>query len=55
MTLEKIHEYDHGVQGITIVWAFSTEYCIEATVGAETYHPHGPANGREPGHCPAAP
>jgi hypothetical protein len=55
MTLEKIRAYDYGVQGITVVWALRTEYCIESTVGAETFHQHGPANGREAGACPTAP
>ncbi len=55
MTLEKIRSYDYGVQGITVAWALRAEYCIESTVGAETFHQHGPANGREPGACPAAP
>jgi hypothetical protein len=55
MTLEKIRTYDYGVQGITVVWALRAEYCIESTVGAETFHQHGPANGRVAGACPAAP
>jgi hypothetical protein len=55
LTLEKIRSYDRGVNGITVVWAVRREYCLESTVGAETYYLNGPANSQAPGHCPAAP
>jgi hypothetical protein len=55
LTLEKIRSYDRSVDGISVVWAVSNEYCPETTVGAETYHLYRPANPQAPGHCPAAP
>lgn len=55
LTLEKIRSYDRGIDGISVVWAVRSEYCLESTVGAETYHLNGPANPQAPGHCPAAP
>jgi len=55
LTLAKIRYWDAGIEGIKIVWAVRTEYCIESTVGATTYHLHGPANPPAPKRCPAAP
>lgn len=55
LTLEQIQSYDRGVAGITVVWSAQDAYCIESTVGAETYHLHGPANPQAAGPCPAAP
>jgi hypothetical protein len=55
LTLEKIRAWDYGVVGITVVWATRSAYCIQSTVGAETYHYHGPAHPVTRGRCPAAP
>ena len=55
LTLAKIRYWDAGIVGIRVVWAARTEYCIESTVGATTYHLHGPANPPAPKRCPAAP
>ncbi|HWL33899.1 MAG TPA: hypothetical protein VNP89_09885 [Gaiellaceae bacterium] len=55
LTLAKIRVWDYGVQGISVVWAQRSEYCIQSTVGAVTYHLRGPAHSVAPGRCPAAP
>jgi hypothetical protein len=55
LTLEKIRAWDYGVVGITVVWSARSAYCIQSTVGAQTYHYHGPAHPVTRGRCPAAP
>jgi hypothetical protein len=55
LTLEKIRSWDRGVEGITVAWSARSAYCIQSTVGAQTYHLCGPANPVAPGRCPAAP
>jgi hypothetical protein len=55
MTVEKLRAYDAGVQMISIVWTVRTRYCMQSTVGAETYHMNGPAQGPAPGPCAPTP
>ena len=43
--------YDQGVKDITIQSADSTTYCIESTVGAETWKKAGPGADIVPGSC----
>jgi type IV pilus assembly protein PilA len=44
--------YDAGVKNITIQSAGSTTYCIESTVGAETWKKSGPGADILTGSCP---
>jgi len=44
--------YDAGVKNITIQSAGSTTYCIESTVGAETWKKSGPGADILTGNCP---
>ena len=44
--------YDQGVKNITIQSASSTTYCIESTVGAETWKKAGPGADILTGSCP---
>jgi hypothetical protein len=53
MTIQKLHRYDKGVRGITIVWTNRNAYCAEATAGSTTYHQVGPAEASKPGPCPS--
>jgi type IV pilus assembly protein PilA len=44
--------YDAGVKNIVIQSASSTTYCIESTVGAETWKKTGPGSDIVTGSCP---
>jgi type IV pilus assembly protein PilA len=44
--------YDQGVKNIVIQSAGSTTYCIESTVGAETWKKTGPGSDIVTGSCP---
>ena len=44
--------YDEGVKNIVIQSATSTTYCIESTVGAETWKKSGPGADIVTGTCP---
>ena len=44
--------YDQGVKNIIIQSASSTTYCIESTVGAETWKKSGPGADILTGSCP---
>jgi hypothetical protein len=51
-TLAALHEYDYGVENVRVVTANDQTYCLESTVGAETYSKAGPAAEIVVGHCP---
>ena len=44
--------YDQGVKNIVIQSASSTTYCVESTVGAETFKKSGPGADIVTGVCP---
>ena len=44
--------YDQGVKNIVIQSASSTTYCVESTVGAETFKKAGPGADIVTGTCP---
>src|SRR6266550_2500011 len=44
--------YDAGVKNIVVQSATSTTYCIESTVGAETWKKTGPGSDIVTGSCP---
>ena len=44
--------YDQGVKNIVVQSATSTTYCIESTVGAETWKKTGPGSDIVTGSCP---
>jgi type IV pilus assembly protein PilA len=44
--------YDQGVKNIVIQSASSTTYCVESTVGAETFKKSGPGADIVTGTCP---
>ena len=44
--------YDQGVKNITIQSSSSTTYCIESTVGSETWKKSGPGADILTGSCP---
>ena len=44
--------YDQGVKNISIVTATSTTYCIQSTVGSETWQKSGPGADIITGACP---
>ena len=44
--------YDAGIKHIRIVTATSTSYCVESTVGPETWHKAGPSASVQTGACP---
>jgi type IV pilus assembly protein PilA len=44
--------YDQGVKNIVIQSASSTTYCVESTVGAETFKKAGPGADIVTGACP---
>jgi hypothetical protein len=50
-TLEALQQYDYGVADIRIVQADDVTYCLESTVGAETYSKAGPAAEIVAGAC----
>jgi hypothetical protein len=54
-TLEALQEYDHGVPDIRVVTAKDLTYCIESSVGSETYSKAGPSVEILPGPCPGDP
>jgi hypothetical protein len=53
MTLEKLRaQYDYGIPlEVEVVEARKKAYCIESSVGGETWSYHGPANGFRGGGC----
>ncbi|HZQ81367.1 MAG TPA: prepilin-type N-terminal cleavage/methylation domain-containing protein [Gaiellaceae bacterium] len=44
--------YDAGIKHILIKTATSTTYCIQSTVGPQTYHKAGPSSDIVTGACP---
>jgi len=44
--------YDQGVKNISIIAATSTTYCIQSTVGSETWNKSGPGADILTGACP---
>jgi hypothetical protein len=50
-TLAALHEYDYGVENVRVVTAKDLTYCLESTVGGETYSKDGPAADILPGPC----
>ena len=44
--------YDQGVKNIVIQSATATTYCVESTVGAETFKKYGPGADIVTGACP---
>jgi hypothetical protein len=55
LTLAKIQAIDAGVEGIRVVWATASAYCIQSGSGAATYHFRGPLGPAATGSCPASP
>lgn len=52
MTLEGLRTtYDAGLPDVLIVEAEAETYCVESTVGSESYFKAGPAASIGPGHC----
>jgi 3-polyprenyl-4-hydroxybenzoate decarboxylase len=45
------HDYDAGVQNVTIVRADRYTYCVESTVESATYYKGGPTAEILPGRC----
>jgi type IV pilus assembly protein PilA len=43
--------YDAGIKGVNVVRATSTSYCIQSTVGQQTYNKGGPAASIASGAC----
>jgi type IV pilus assembly protein PilA len=43
--------YDAGIKGVNVVRATSTSYCIQSTVGQQTYNKGGPAASIAQGAC----
>jgi hypothetical protein len=51
-TLALIQRYDASVKDVQFVGPFNREtYCVESTVGDETYSKNGPASAISPGAC----
>jgi type IV pilus assembly protein PilA len=44
--------YDSGIKHITIPTATTSTYCLESTVGPETFHKSGPSAPIQTGACP---
>ena len=44
--------YDAGIKHILIKTATSTTYCVQSTVGPQTYHKAGPSSDIVTGACP---
>jgi type IV pilus assembly protein PilA len=44
--------YDAGIKHIRIPTATTTTYCVESTVGPETWHKAGPSASVQTGACP---
>jgi type IV pilus assembly protein PilA len=44
--------YDAGIKHIRIPTATATTYCVESTVGPESYHKSGPSADIQSGTCP---
>ncbi len=51
VTVAKLRQLDAGVTGISIARATADRYCIQSTVGSETYHYAGPGGSVAPGPC----
>jgi hypothetical protein len=52
MTVKKLHaKYDYGIPDIKIVRATKSAYCVESTVGGETWSYRGPAGTLARGSC----
>jgi type IV pilus assembly protein PilA len=43
--------YDAGIKGVNVVRATSASYCIQSTVGQQTYNKSGPAASIAAGAC----
>ena len=52
MTTASLVSYDAGVKNIVVQSASSTTYCIQSTVGAETWKKSGPGADILTGTCP---
>jgi type IV pilus assembly protein PilA len=44
--------YDAGIKHIRVLTATATTYCVESTVGPETWHKSGPSADLQTGACP---
>ena len=44
--------YDAGIKHVRVPTASATTYCIESTVGPETWHKSGPSADIQTGACP---
>jgi hypothetical protein len=55
LTVAKIQANDAGIEGVRVVWARASAYCIESGSGAVTHHLRGPSGSPTAGRCPAAP
>jgi type IV pilus assembly protein PilA len=44
--------YDAGIKHVRVPTATATTYCIESTVGPETWHKSGPSADIQTGACP---
>jgi hypothetical protein len=52
MTLDGLRTtYDAGLPEVVIAEAKAETYCVESTVGSESYFKAGPTSGIFPGHC----